>query len=153
MKIDICIALIILVLLAGCAYVPQGDTTEISFYGEMNRTESGFEINGSIMAGGGIPERDVYRGVSITLYSANGELLCREPVGQLTVGAGLQVTFSTQKQPKYVTVESRDFWKEPMEVDYHVYNSGEELYFLEEAPSKDDLPAGPVSSEKPRCSE
>lgn len=126
-------------LLAGCAYVPSGDEANIGFTGSLDTSSSSFSMEGNITVGGGIPDRQTYRDVTVNLYSKDGKLLLSKKLGNLQVDVGrLDVSITIQSVPRYVIIESPDFWQEAMQVEYYVRMDSN--YSVEYASARDELP-------------
>lgn len=127
-------AIVLAVLLAGCGTVPQGEAVHISLYGEQNQTpsdialnpitysQSEFQIEGELVIGGGAPDREAYRDVSILLYAEDSTLMCSASLGGWNPDDRMRVEISTNHIPHYVIIYSPDFWDEPMSVEYFVRN-------------------------------
>ncbi len=106
------LAVIICLLISGCMYVPRGGEVRVSLYGSPNQepgeiplnpitvSESEFAVEGELDTGGGAPDRSMYRGISILLYSADEQLLCSYRVGDWNVTSGrTDVSFTTKHTP------------------------------------------------------
>lgn len=143
---------ILAVLIAGCGYVPQGDTVHVSLYGENQQTESDialdpisvtdseFRIDGDLVTGGGVPDRETYRDVRIHLLSEESELICSRRVGDWDSSESRSVEVSSNETPHYVIILSPDFWNEPMTVEYFVRDDERDGFDPHEASSKEELP-------------
>lgn len=132
--------LVFVVAISGC-YYPQGEEVSVSFHGSLTVSDSTFEMEGHVSTGGGIPEEDIYRDVSINLYSENKQQILSRTVGDLNANHGrLNVSFESSDIPYYVTIESPDFWEEPVGVDYYVFDNDTEKYTVFVAGSKEELP-------------
>lgn len=143
---------ILAVVVAGCGTVPQGDATHISLYGEENQTasdialnpitysESEFRIEGDLVAGGGAPDRETYRDVSILLYAEDSTLVCSVTLGDWNPAEQMRVELSTNEIPQYVIIHSPDFWREPMSVEYFVRNEEPDEFVPHDASSRQELP-------------
>lgn len=131
---------IFMLLIAGCAYVPSGDEVNVGFTGSLNASSSSFSMEGNITVGGGIPDRQTYRDMTVNLFSEDGDLLLTKKLGNLRTDAGrLDVSIAIQSVPHYVIIESPDFWQEPMQVEYYVRMDSN--YSVEYATARDELPA------------
>lgn len=138
-RILLILSVMITMPLAGCGYVPEGDTVHINFHGSFDTTESGIHINGDLVAERRAAEQDVYRNVTINLFAENGTLLYQEELGDLKARVGrLNVSIKSEFVPRYITFESLDFWNEQMTVDY--YEKVDEGYAVYEATSRSELP-------------
>lgn len=147
------------VLLAGCFYLPQGDEVNITFPSDdsnetspISVTETGIEVKGFLIAGGGPPDRDIYRDISVRLYAENGKLLCVERVGDWNLSNGTKnVSFQYTNVPHYIVIYSEDFWNEPMTVEYFEYDAKTEEFLPHEAASEDELPVEVSKNRRPLC--
>lgn len=136
-RLLLALCLVSSVLVAGC--VPRGDAVRIEFDGTINRTSAGFHMQGVVDTSGGIPDRDIYRDLSVNLYSKNGTLLYQESIGDLEADSpGLDVSISTDIHPKYVIISSKDFYRERMAVEYYEWRGDE--YVIQYANARSDLP-------------
>lgn len=154
---------ILAVVATGCGTVPQGDATHISLYGEENQTtsdialnpitysESEFSIEGDLVAGGGAPDRETYRGVSILLYAADSTLMCSVTLGDWKPSVPMRVELSTDEVPQYVIIYSPDFWREPMSVEYFVRNDERDEFVPQDASSKEELPIRVENNPQREC--
>lgn len=131
------LAVVLTVPLAGC--VPQGESVSITYHGSINATDTQFTMEGFLSSGGGIPDRDRYRNVRVTLYSINGTVISSQSLGNLPANYGSRnVSITTSRIPQYVVFESPDFWTEQMQVEYYVNADGE--YRIEYATARSELP-------------
>ena len=134
--------LVLLMMLSGC--VPQtepGQGVEVGFskFGTLDRTETGFLMEGNVTIGGGGSRLDAYDNVTVHLYSGDGTRLLSRSVG--TLNGSLYVSLQTKNQPHYVIVDSPDFWLEPrITVRYYVWSSEHGKYGVEDATTTDDFP-------------
>lgn len=145
------IGLLLLALLAGCTTAPRGNGAHVTYYGSFDTTDD-FEMDGHISSGGGVPEKDVFRSVSIRLYANDGALICTREVGDLTANHGQRnVSISTGSVPHYVLILSPDFWDGQTEVDYLEYDGDEEMYVAEGITSRESLPVAAEETQDKRC--
>ena len=125
-------------LLAGCGYLPRGDTVHVNYYGTIEES-SEFRMDGYLASEGGSPERDAFSNITIRLYTAEGSLISSHDLGELSADHGrLNVSVTEDTVPTYVVFTSPDFWTEPMSVPYYIKEDGE--YVLHEATSRDEMP-------------
>lgn len=139
-------------ILAGCVTVPKGEEVDIHYDGSINGANEEFRMDGYVSSGGGIPDQETYRNISIKLYSKDGTLLCEDDVGTLQAHDRRNVSVTADIVPEYVIITSPDFWDEQVEVDYFQRNPNREGYDREEATSKEDLPVSMDSSIGESCS-
>lgn len=150
---QILLSVIMLVaLLAGCMTVPQGDAVHVALYGEENNStgdtalnpitysQSGFRIEGELVAEGGAPDRETYRDVSILLYDENSTFICATPLGDWNSDDSIGVEVATDEVPYYVVLYSPDFWEESMSVEYFMRSDERHEFVPHDAPSVDELP-------------
>lgn len=150
--------------MSGCGTEPGNAPVEVSLYGEKGKTpadvalnpitvtDSQFKLEGRLTAGGGTLNKDLYRDVSIQLYSGSGQALCSHLIADWE-GDIRPVSFSTDVIPTYVILYSPDFWDEPMEVDYFVHEKEEGLFVPEEAATRNELPVDEIQTGLPSCTE
>lgn len=136
-------ALVAMLLLAGCAYFPQGEEVNLGFRGTLNASASGFQMEGNLSTGGGIPDREVYRDVTIILYSAEGVVIHRENLGDMRTDRRFAISIAIDTIPHYVVFDSPDFWQDSMQVEYYVKMDSK--YGVEYATEREDLPSKTTS--------
>lgn len=130
-----------LVPTAGCAGTIPGEGVSIIFSGDVKASESGFQMEGQVSVGSGVSENKTLDSIAVELYTANGDLIYREPIGQMDAPYGkVNVSITSVEQPEYIIFTSPDFWEDPVEdVEYYKrYN--ETHYEVGYATNKDDLP-------------
>ena len=148
---SVIISLLLIALLAGCTTAPRGSGTHVTYYGSFNTTD-GFQMDGHLSSGGGVPEKDVFRSVSIRLYASDGALICTHEVGNLTANHGQRnVSISAGIVPHFVMILSSDFWDGQTEVDYFEYDGDEEMYVAEGITSRESLPVAVEETQDKRC--
>lgn len=155
------IVVIALTVTAGCSYVPQAEEVAVSMYSDgadggvgvspVRVVDSGVRVDGYLTVGGGEPEQDTYRDVSVRLYRSDGELGCVESVGDWEVRSTKDVSFSVEWIPAYVVIYAPDFWEGPMVVQYFVFDSEEEEFAPKEASAETELPVTVSGKTEPRC--
>lgn len=128
--------LVVFVLLAGC--VPAGNGITISFNGNMNTSESGFNMDGVLVAQGGIPDQDTYSNVSVVLYSNNSTIIKEKPIGDLASEGRINVSINASESPQYIVFNSPEFWQGNNQVEYYVRNNGR--YGIKYAETESELP-------------
>jgi hypothetical protein len=96
-------------------------------------------MQGVVVTSGGIPDREVYRNISLKFYSEDGTLLYQKLVGDLkTDSPRLEVSIDANIQPKYIVISSSDFYNEPMAVEYYAWDGSE--YVIKSATARSNLP-------------
>lgn len=151
-KITVCM-LVLSSALAGCSTVPRGEEVEVIYVGSIDASSEGFQMDGYLSTGGGVPDRKTFRNVSVQLYAKNGTLLCGVAVGNLAADHGRRnVSITASAIPEYVLVTSADFWNEQVEVNYFQRRSSGQEYKREEAGSRSELPVSIVDSNRVSCS-
>ena len=145
--------LLIVGLLAGCSYVPQGEEVEVGYVGPINSSGGQFQMDGHLSSGGGSSDKEQFRHVTVQLYAADGTLLCEREVGSLDADSGhLNVSVTADVVPQYVVFTSPDFWSEQTHVSHFEQSSGGE-YNREYVSAKSELPVSIVDSSQAPCSE
>lgn len=138
-RVTVAIIACIFVFTPGCGYVPRGDEIHVGFDGSFDVSESEFKMEGTLHTGGGAPEQDRFRDVTVKLYTKDGSLIYSENLGDWQVRQKrLNVSIETDKVPHYVVIESEDFWDEKVQVEYFVRKDSD--YAIEYASSKSELP-------------
>lgn len=144
--------LLVVGLLAGCAYVPQGEGVEVVYIGSISSSGGQFQMDGHLSSGGGSSDKEQFRRVTVQLYAEDGTLLCDRKVGSLDAESGrLSVSVTADVVPHYVVVTSPDFWSERTYVSYFEQRS-DGTYDREDVASKSELPVSVVDSGGPSCS-
>ena len=137
------ILLACIVLLAGCPGVEPGDQTSVTFLGEMNATDSGFEMNGQLVQTPGTAGFQSYDDVALKLYTANGALIHSRQLG--TLEQELNISVSVSEVPEYVVFTSPDFWeRDNTAVSY--FEHGEDIYINHMVTSRHELPVDVTDS-------
>lgn len=145
--------LLLVGFLAGCSTVPKGEEVEVTYIGSITASSEGFQMEGYLSTGGGVPERETFRDVKIQMYEENGNLLCGVEIGDLTANHGRRnVSVATNVAPEYVLITSPDFWNESVEVNYFQRNPDGESYNREDVTSESDLPVPVADSNRVSCS-
>lgn len=134
-----------LVLSTGCiGFTDPGVGVDIAFSGSFNVSDSTFEMEGDISTGGGAGGKDTYRDVVVCLYANNGQLLnSSDPKDISGDYKRISISLSSDSVPKYVIINSRDFWDvSDHRIAYYkkINTNGEILYDEQWATTPDDLP-------------
>jgi len=144
--------LFILVVLSGCATLPQGEGIDVVFIGDINVSESSFHMDRHLSSGGGIPDRKEFRNVRIELYSENGEILYSSEVGDLQADQGrLNVSIISDQIPEYIVIRSPEFWNEQVMVAYFQRSSDSRDYSGKDIYSKSELPISLAQRNRTAC--
>lgn len=106
-------------LLAGCPYVDYGVHSSISFDGEFQVRNAEFSVEGELEEGGAAPVKELFRDVSVRLYTASKEEFFSKQLGNLSAGGSLPVSISSARIPEFVIFDSRDFWGPNIDVTYY----------------------------------
>lgn len=148
------IALATAIALSGC-YLPRGESVDATV--EIERkiphdASNNVSLYGDLGFYGGIPDRDTYQNVTIKLYDSSENVICVRNIGDVVVSEGL-VNFSlvAPERPRYITVESTDFWTEDMSVGYYVFDRQEGTFQRESAAERDEMPVWNPRSPAPEC--
>ena len=106
-QIDSLLAITVLLALSGCA---EGGGGEIAITGsQINATDSRFALNSTVGYASLI--RPTYHNLTVYLFTANGTVIAAEHIGTLKEGQHPRVTMQTDQIPKYVIVNSPEFWE------------------------------------------
>jgi hypothetical protein len=103
-RIGILFLLSIAVLTAGCG---QPDA-QISFSGDLNRTQNGFQMDGQVIDSSGPTQ--TFENVTIYLYSSEGELIKERNLGTYS-GNSEQFVLQSDRLPYYIIIDSPTFWE------------------------------------------
>lgn len=143
--------LLLVTILAGCIMTPRGSGAHVTYYGSFNESNN-FHMGGYLSSGGGIPDKDAFRSVSIQLYSEDGTLLCTSEVGRLIANQGrTNISISVTTVPHYILILSPDFWDEQTEVDYFRRNEDEGTYTAIGVTSRESLPVEVENNRSKPC--
>lgn len=136
------VIVVLLIAISGC---PQGTGGEIDFEGEINATEDGFRLDGEVSNSG--LTAPVHRNVTLYLYTPNGTVIAVDELGTLNESNSLGVSMRTERVPKYVVINSPDFWQHEgsISVDYYVHDEDWQdepygAYVPRSIDSKDEFP-------------
>ena len=127
---------VVLIVLSGCS-TTSVNYNEVYYNGNLGVDNDTFRMDGVIQLGLGAQPSVNYTNVSIVLYDGNKERTRRVPIGYLSSEPGdnnlsLNVSITSQKIPKYVVIESPDFWtyNENLQIESFRYaNVSYESYF------------------------
>jgi len=145
--------LLVMPALAGCGTVPAGEEVTILYDGSVNASNGTFHMQGDLIAGGGIPDYEVYHDVSVQLYANDGTKLCSTSVGTVRADAGRHnVSVTAAIVPKYAVITSPDFWHGKMVVNYFEREPNGRKYEKRYAPSREELPNTVDNSDSKSCS-
>jgi len=131
-----------LIALSGC---PQGSGGNIGFIGnnEINATNNGFFLNHTV-GHLGLTEQ-TFSNVTVYLYKANGAVIEHEHLGTLSEDNELRATMQTDQIPKYIIINSPEFWgydeigvRYYENIDYQESPNG--VYSERTITSKDEFP-------------
>jgi hypothetical protein len=126
-----------MLLLSGCARTEPGTGVSIQFDGTFD-TSDGFHMDGEIETSGGVSPKESYRNVVVCLYSNEADLIARERAGDLDADGQLTISIMSSKIPKYIIINSSDFWYSNNEVDYYERSDG--VYTVYTVGREEDLP-------------
>lgn len=130
---------VVATLLSGCAVNNPGYNGNIVFSGDMGETDGKFEMNGEITNSG--VKNITFDSVRVLLYHTNKTIIDEISLGALDGSA--QISVEKNHIPKYVLIDSPDFWNTPkVEVDYYIRaESGD--YTVHTATDRSQLPISP----------
>lgn len=137
----VALALVGLLMLVGCIGTTPGRYFNIIFDGEMEASDEGFYMEGNVTTAGGTSDNMALSNVAAELYTAEGKLIHREPLGSIDAPYGrAHVLLAISDQPEYVLFTSPDFWDDPVtEVEYYE-RFNETDYGIKYASSPNDFP-------------
>lgn len=144
--------LLVMPLLAGCGTVPSGEEVQVTFLGSIDASNGTFQMDGELSTGGGIPDREVYRSVTIQLYANDGSRLCGVTVGELTASHGQRnVSIEASTIPKCVVITSPDFLQGKMRANYFQREADKNGYERQPVYSREELPISLDDSKMEAC--
>lgn len=122
-RTGLAVSLVFLFIVAGCiGFTEPGDEVEISFSGDLNVSETGFQMEGTVSEGGGTGGAGVYQDVVVCLFDRDGRLLSRTSPEDLGPSEKwLDVFLETSDVPAYIVVNSTDFWGHGAEIEVAYY--------------------------------
>lgn len=129
------ITVAVFVTMAGCpGQTPAGGI--ITHSGDKIVTDGEFYLDGEVMnTGYASPE---YANVTIYLYAEDGTLIKSQSIG--TVERSTNVTMQSGRVPKYIIIDSPNFWKYDIQVDYWEYNESTGEYLPRSVASRNEFP-------------
>lgn len=134
-------------LLTGCSTAP--DYHDVGFDGSITVENGSFKMEGAVDVGSGAQPEATFENVTIALYTIDRNRIKEIRVGTLSTVASSgpmeqRVNFSTNTVPKYVVIQSKDFWSRELNiqvVSYVLRGNSYEKYFRynrnQKFPSKD----------------
>ncbi len=129
---------VLAVALAGC-YVPSDSQMLVGHTGTIGVTDSEFHMDGVIYIVGH-PDQELYHGVSVRLYD-DGETPMRSySLGTIAAKEERNISINSTTIPSFVTIESQDFWDEPVSVLYYIRT--QDGYYRCRAVSPTEVPDG-----------
>lgn len=143
---SVSVCLIFILLVVGCiGGEPRTDyPPEISLDGPMNASDDEFHLGGVIQEQGGTAYQNTYHDIVVCLYAEDGEKLhTTTPVEINPSQRRVNISVTTDVVPKYVIVNSPDFWKHPdVQVTYYFKTTfqGETAYQAERIGQHKSLP-------------
>ena len=99
---------------AGCS-TTSPTYHNVGFDGEMHIQNDTFRMQGEVDIGIGAESHQTYHNISVVLYDEHQQPIKLVPVGTLTTKAdnenlGTDVNITSERIPKYVIIQSPDFW-------------------------------------------
>lgn len=109
------VLIVLSIISTGCYRTPGVPYNRVEFDGSVTFEDSTFELDGQIELDSGTGPTPTYSDVRVTLYDSDKEAIQSTPVGTLSMnesqGPGRRrVNVTSQRVPKYVLIESSDFW-------------------------------------------
>lgn len=105
---------VLLVALSGC----EAGTASVDIQGTINENDSGFVLDGRISNSG--YSQPTFNDVTVYLYDSNGAVIASKEAG--TMDPSANITMRTEEFPKYVIVNSPEFWEYgDISVSYYEY--------------------------------
>jgi len=132
-KAGILCLLSITVLTAGCV---QSDA-QVSFSGEMNRTQDGFRMDGQVIDSTGPTQ--TFENVTIYLYSSERELIKERNLGTYS-SSSEQFVLRSDRAPYYIIIDSPTFWELDASVSYYEWSDVNSRYVGTPVESRDEFP-------------
>jgi len=133
-KVGILCLLSIAVLTAGCGQ----SAAQVSFSGDMNRTQDGFQMEGQLIDEVGPTVN--FENVTVYLYSSEGELIKERKLGTYS-GNSEQFVLRSDRAPHYIIIDSPTFWdRGNVGVDYYEWSDVNSRYVGKPVGSRDELP-------------
>lgn len=108
------VAIVVLVLVVGCTY-PTQSHHEVHFDGSVERVNGSFQMQGQVDISVGAAPTRTFTDVRVILYGQNETIVEQMPLGTMSTNASIaprqrQVNITADRLPKYVLIESPDFW-------------------------------------------
>ena len=111
----ILIAVVLSIALAGCPGGPPAGGI-VGFHGELTVSDGEFHMEGEVMNTGQVSPPPEFNNVTVYLYAEDGTLIKSESIDSFE--ASTTITMHSQQVPKYVIIDSPDFWQYDIQVDY-----------------------------------
>lgn len=136
--------LFVAVALSGC-FIEPGQGTSITYDGNFSISDEGFEMEGSVVMGGGIPSQDEYENITVEFYTYNGSQIHKEKLGSLTDKSDrLHVSVALSEVPHYVIIDSSDIWDGKTGVEYYTRSEAAQGgYAYHKTADREELPITP----------
>lgn len=117
------VSLVVLLFVAGCiGFTEPGEVVEISFSGDLNVSETGFQMEGTVSEGGGTGGEEVYEDVVVCLFDQDGRLLSQTSPEDLGPSKKwINVSLESNEAPAYIVINSADFWDDGAEIEVAYY--------------------------------
>lgn len=120
------VAVISVLVLAGCNTGPNYHHVDHTG-GEISATDGTFHMNGNIAVGIGNQPHQNYSKVAVVLYDNQKNVIKRVPVGDLSTLESVAplsqpINVTSDRIPKYITIESPDFWTQDGTLYVESYN-------------------------------
>ena len=128
------------------AFLGAGTTYQgtLNFQGSVQSSPDGFHMDGTVEAEGPVTDKRVFRDVVICLYTEDDQLLyTTSPADLPEPGGKVNVSLTINETPKYIVINSTDFWDvSGLAVTYYSREvvEGETLFPTTRVDSPDKLP-------------
>jgi len=134
------IAVVLLVAVSGC---PSGTGGNIAISGNITATDGEFHLNGTVAHTG--YTRPTHQNITMYLYTGDGSVIASKSVGTLEETDELAVQMHTDRVPKYIIINSPDFWThDDISVKYYEFVKDslapDGIYSSRNVGSKDEFP-------------
>ena len=153
------ICLLLMSVGAGCFFVdtpPSARELSLYFDGSVGVNNSTLQMQGAVEidVGGGPGQSRVFENVTVTLYQGDGTPLCTQYVGSIPEDeGGRNVSISWPTLPKYVILDSKDFWQEPSSAATYYEIEDGEFGTGGIAGSRDEFPVDATNKSETTCNE
>jgi len=158
-RIGLVVCLLLVSVGAGCVFVdtpPGARELRLDFDGSGGVTNATLQIQGAVEIQflGGPGQSRVFENVTVTLYQVDSTPMCTRHVGSISEDGERNVSISWPTSPRYVILDSTDFWQAPSSsADYYNVTEDGEFFAAGLVKSRDRFPVDATNKSEMACNE